>query len=152
MSCWLLCWFLCCCHVVVVVFIYIVAALSTPPPPPPSARCHCHCCCHRHWLARRMTPATRMPTAAPPRWCKLSAGRWNPARRWTGPSWPVAWAAKAVTMMAAPTVAAKVGLRTGLVWSSPPPPKAARRQQGWRASEGRGDKEGNCNGNKGGKQ
>jgi hypothetical protein len=46
-------------------------------------------------------------------------------------------------MMAAPTVAAKVGSRTGSVWSSPPPSDAARRQRGWRASEGRGDKAGN---------
>jgi hypothetical protein len=38
------------------------------------------------------------------------------------------------------------------VWSSPPPPKAARRQRGWRASEGRGDKEGDYDSNEGGKQ
>ncbi len=139
----------CCCHVVVVVFVYFVAALPTPPPPPPppSARRRR---CHRCRLARRMTPATQTPTAAPPRRCKLSAGHWNPAHCWTGPSRPVARAAKAATMMAAPTVAAKVGLRTRSVWSSPPPPKAAQRQQGWRASEGRGDKEGDCNSNEGG--
>jgi hypothetical protein len=61
-------------------------------------------------------------------------------------------AAKAVTMMVAPTVAAEVGLRTGLVWSSPPPPKAAQRQQGGLASEGRGNEEGNYGGGKGGEQ
>jgi hypothetical protein len=38
------------------------------------------------------------------------------------------------------------------VWSSPPPPEAARRQQGWRASEGRGNEEGNYNGDKGGER
>jgi hypothetical protein len=127
LSCWFLCWLLCCCHVVVVVFVYFVAALGTPLPPPPSAhrrRRHHHHCCR---LARRMTPATRTPTAAPPRWRKLSAGHWNPAHCWTSPSRPVAQAAKAVTMMAAPTVVAEVGLRTGSVWSSPPPPEAAWR-------------------------
>jgi hypothetical protein len=117
---------------------------------------------HHHWHAaaaatavgwqRRMSPATQTPTAALPHWRKLSAGRWNPTRHWTGPSQPVAWAAKAATMMAAPMVAAEGGSRTRSVWSSPPPPKAARQQRGWRASEGRGDKEGDCNGNKGGKQ
>jgi hypothetical protein len=69
--------------------------------------------------------------------------------------WPIPaghGAAKVVRMMLAPTVAAKVGSRTGSVWSPPPPPKAAQRQQGWQASEGRGDKEGDYNGNKGGKQ
>ncbi len=65
---------------------------------------------------------------------------------------PVERAAKAVTMMAAPTLAAKVGSRTGLVWFFPPPPEAAQQQQGWQASEGRGNKEGNYNGDKGGKQ
>jgi hypothetical protein len=38
------------------------------------------------------------------------------------------------------------------VWSSPLPPKAARRRQGWRANEGRGNKEGNYDGDEGGKQ
>jgi hypothetical protein len=99
-----------------------------------------------------MTPATGTPTAAPPRRRKLSAGRWNPARHWTGPSRPVARAAKTVTMMAAPTVAAEVGSRTRLVWSSPPPPDAARRQRGWRASEGRGDEEGDYDGDEGGER
>jgi hypothetical protein len=60
--------------------------------------------------------------------------------------------AKVATMMAAPTVAAEVGSCTGSVWSSPPPPKAAGRRRGWRASEGRGNKEGDCDGDKGGKQ
>jgi hypothetical protein len=64
----------------------------------------------------------------------------------------VARAAKVATMMAAPVLAAEVGSRTGLVWSSPPSPKALQRQQGWRVSEGRGNEEGNCNGDKGGKQ
>ncbi len=100
----------------------------------------------------RMTHATGMPIAAPPHWRKLSAGHWNPTRCWTGPSQPVEWAAKAVTMMAALTVAAKVGSHTGSVWSSPPPPDVAQWQQGWWVSEGRGNKEGNYNNNKGGKQ
>jgi hypothetical protein len=68
-------------------------------------------------------PATRTPTAAPPHWRKLSAGRWNPARCWTGPSLPVAWAAKAVTMMAASTVAAEVRAPD---WYGPPLPHPRR--------------------------
>jgi hypothetical protein len=140
---------LCCCHIVVIVFVYFDAALPTPLLPPPSARrrrCHCH------RSAMRMTPATRMPTAAPPRRRKLSARHWNPAHCWTGPSRPVARAAKVAMIMAAPTVTAEVGSHTRLVWSSPPPPEAARQRQGWRASEGRGNEEGNCNGNKGGER
>jgi hypothetical protein len=86
LSCWLSCWLLCCCHVVVVVFAYFVAALPTPPLPPPSARCRHRHRRHHRQLARRMTPATGMPTAAPPRRHKLSAGRWNPAHCWTSPS------------------------------------------------------------------
>ncbi len=152
LSFWLSCWLLCCCHVVVVVFVYFVAVLPTAPPLPLSARRCRHHCCHRSRSARRMTPATGMPTAAPPHRRKLSAGRWNPARHWTGPSRPVAQAAKAVTMMVALTGAAKVGLHTGSVWSSLPPPDAVRRQQGWQASEGRGNKEGDYNGNKGGER
>jgi hypothetical protein len=112
----------CCCHVVVVVFIYFVAALQTLPSPPQLA-CHCHR--HRRWSGRRMMPATQTPTAVPPRWRKLSAGHWNPAHCWTGPSRLVTWAAKVATMMAARAVAAEVGSRTGSVWSSPPPPEAA---------------------------
>ncbi len=91
-------------HVVVVVFVYFVAALPTPLLPPPSAR-RCHH--HRRWSARRMTPATGTPTAAPPRWRKLSARHWNLTRRWTGPFRPVTWAAKTAMMMAALMVAAK---------------------------------------------
>ncbi len=121
----------------------LLMALPTPSPPPPSA-----CCRRRHcrWFASRMSPATQTPTAAQSRWRKLSAGRWSPARCWTRPSRPVARAAKVATMMAAPAVAAEVGSRTRLVWSSPPPPKAVQWQQGWWASESRGNKEGNCNG------
>ncbi len=78
LSWWLLYWLLCCWHVVVVVFVYFVAALPTPLPPPPLAH---HCRRHRRRLARRMTPATQTPTAAPQRWCQLSAGHWNPAHR-----------------------------------------------------------------------
>ncbi len=152
LSCWLSCWLLCCCHVVIVVFVYFVAVLPTLPPPPPLACRHNRHCRHRHRSARRMMSAKQTPTAAPPRWCKLSAGHWNPTRRWTGPSRPVAWVAKAVMMMATLMVVAKVGSRTGSVWSSPPPPKVVRRQRGWRASEGRGNKEGNYDGNEGGKQ
>ncbi len=74
------------------------------------------------------------------------------ARCWTGPSRPFARAAKVATMMAAPMVVAEVGSRTGLVWSSPPPPEGARRQQGWKASEGRGNEEENCNSDEGGEQ
>jgi hypothetical protein len=66
-----LCWLLCCCHIVVFVFIYFVAALPTPLPPPPSARRRHH---HRRRSAWRLTPATRTPTAAPPRCCTSSAG------------------------------------------------------------------------------
>ncbi len=107
---------------------------------------------HRRCLARKTMFATQTPTTAPPRWCKLSAGHWNSARHWTGPFQPVARAANAARMMAAPTVTAKVGSRTGLVWSSPPPAEAMQRRQGWRASEVRGNKEGNCKGGKGGKR
>ncbi len=74
-------------------------------PPPPLAPRRCPHRRHRRRSASRMTPATRMPTAAP--------------------TW---------------------------VWSSPPPPKVARRQRGWRASEGRGDKEGDYDGDEGGEQ
>jgi hypothetical protein len=97
-------------------------------------------------------PATRTPTAALPYWCKLSARPWNPAHCWTGPSRPVKWAAKVATMMVAPTVVAKVESRTGSVWSSPPPPEAAQWRGGWQVSEGRGDEEGDCDGDEGGKQ
>jgi hypothetical protein len=91
-------------------------------------------------------------TAAPSRWCKLSARGWSPVHRWTGPSRPVVRAAKAAMMMVAPVVAAKVGSCTGLVWTFPPPSQAVQRQQRWQTSEGRGDKEGDCNGNEGGEQ
>jgi hypothetical protein len=117
LSCWLSCWMLCCCHVVVIVFVYFVATLPTPQPPPPLAR---HCRPHHRRSVRRMMPAIRTLTAAPPRWRKLSAGHWNPVHCWTGPSQPVARAAKAALMMVAPTMAAEVGSRTGSVWSSPP--------------------------------
>jgi hypothetical protein len=146
---WLSCWLLCCCHVVIFVFVYFVAALPTLPPPPPLAHRRRR---HRGWSVRRMRPATRTSTAALPHWRKLSAWHWNPVRCWTGPSRPVARAAKAAMMMVAPTVAAKVKSHTGSLLSSPPPPEAVGRRQGWRASEGRGNKEGNCNGNKGGEQ
>ncbi len=75
-------------------------------------------------------PATGTPTAAPPHWRKRSAGRRNPAICWIGPSRSFTRAANAVTMMAALTVAAEVGSRTRLVWSSPPPPDAAQHKGG----------------------
>jgi hypothetical protein len=135
----------CCCHCLCLLFCRVantaaVATVGMPPPPQlPSVSKEDDAC---YTNANSTLPRRRM----------LSAGRWNPARCWTGPSRPVARAAKAVMMMAAPAVVAKVGLRTGLVWSFPPPLEAAQQQQGWQASEGRGNKEGNCNGDKGGKR
>ncbi len=120
---------LCCCVANTAAATTVGMPLLLPSPPPPSVGKENDAC----YTKANSSPAT------------------YPAHHWTGPSGPVAWVAKAVTMMAAPTVAAKVGLHTGLVWSSPPPPKAVQRQQGWRASEGRGNKEGGYDGDKGGK-
>ncbi len=54
--------------------------------------------------------------------------------------------------MMAPAAAAKVGSRTRLVWSSPPPPSGGATATRVAGKESRGNKEGNCNDNKGGKQ
>jgi hypothetical protein len=128
------------------------ATISTPPPLPLLSVGKEDDACYMNADSSPTTSAQAMPTAAPPSQRKLSAGHWNPVRCWTGLSWPVAWAAKAAMMMAALVVAVEVGSRTRSVWSSPPPPEVARWQQGWQASEGRGNEEGNCDGNKGSEQ
>ncbi len=148
---------LCCCPCLCLLCCRIAntataATVGMPPLPPLPLVGEEDDACYTNADSSPATSAQAMPTAAPPRRRKLSAGRWNPARHWTGPSQPVVRVAKAATMMVAQVVVAEVGSRTRLVWSSPPPPEAAQRQRGQQASEGRGDGEGDCGSNEGGKQ
>ncbi len=120
----------CCCHCPCLLCCCIantaaVATVGMPLPPPPPLVCEEDDACYTNANSSPAMSAQAMLTAALPHWRKLSAGHWNPVRCWTGPSRPVAWAAKVAKMMAAPAVVTKVGPHTELVWSSPPPPEAA---------------------------
>ncbi len=140
LSCCCRCLCLLCCHVANTPAATTIGTLLPPPPPPPPSVGKEDDACYTNTDS---SPATSTQAVCQALEYRASLDR---------PSRLVARAAKAVTMMAALTVVAKLESRTGSVWSSPPPPEAARRQQGWRASEGRGNEEGDYNGDKVGKQ
>jgi hypothetical protein len=127
----------CCCHCIHLLCCRVAntapaATIGTPPPPPP--------------------PLVSEEDDA----CYTNAD--------SSPVQVVCWALESHALLDQPILAGRAGGKGGnddggtsgggtrLVWYSPPSPEAARRQQGWQASEGRGNKEGNCNDNKGGKQ